>query len=55
MWVRFPTQVERQPGNFIETHGHDAAIQFFVAEEMSVIGLYERVWNGPTHDSSCYG
>ncbi|KAH8902428.1 FAD/NAD(P)-binding domain-containing protein [Coniochaeta sp. PMI_546] len=54
LWVRFPTQADLQPGNAIETHGKDCAIQVFAGEDTSVIGLYERIETGPTTERARY-
>lgn len=43
LWIRFPTQSDLLPGDALETHGVDLAIQTFVGEETSVIGMYERL------------
>ncbi|KAK0611226.1 hypothetical protein B0T14DRAFT_548519 [Immersiella caudata] len=43
LWIRFPTQSDLLPGDANETHGADLAIQTFVGEETSVIGMYERL------------
>ena len=42
-WIRFPTQADLQPGDSLETHGPGCAIQTFVGEGTSVIGMYERM------------
>jgi 2-polyprenyl-6-methoxyphenol hydroxylase-like FAD-dependent oxidoreductase len=55
MWVRFPTQADLHPGNAMETHGRDCAIQLFAGEETSVIGVYERIATGPTQERARYG
>ncbi|KAK4443300.1 FAD/NAD(P)-binding domain-containing protein [Podospora aff. communis PSN243] len=43
LWIRFPTTSDLLPGDANETHGVDLAIQTFVGEETSVIGMYERL------------
>jgi 2-polyprenyl-6-methoxyphenol hydroxylase-like FAD-dependent oxidoreductase len=43
LWIRFPTTSDLLPGDANETHGVDLAIQTFVGDETSVIGMYERL------------
>lgn len=55
MWVRFPTQRGLKPGDSNETHHKDCTVQLFAGEETSVIGIYERLPEGPTRERVRYG
>lgn len=53
LWVRFPTPTGVDAGTVCETHGKDAATQFFTGKDSGVIGVYEHL-EKPTKERTRY-
>jgi 2-polyprenyl-6-methoxyphenol hydroxylase-like FAD-dependent oxidoreductase len=53
LWVRFPTDSRLKPGMTCETHGYQAATQFFVGTDNAVCGMYEQL-KEPTRERQRY-
>lgn len=54
LWVRFPTATGPglKAGSAFETHGTGATTQLFAGPETTVIGVYERMAEGPQRERS---